>query len=174
MGTFFGLWLSTLLKIPDMLSALLVLIIKIPTLLILAITTDGRYFYFAAALNLFGSCLGPLIRSHLSKIVPKQDLGKIVKHTFVRNFVDFVPSLREMSERGDCKIFVYSSTYHNISCSYIGISKKYVLSVVENSKKNMMNIGSYALICVLGENSPILFLDSFFFFLCAPPKEWGN
>lgn len=76
-GTFFGLWLSTLLKIPDMLSALLVLIIKIPTLLILAITTDGRYFYFAAALNLFGSCLGPLIRSHLSKIVPKQDLGKV-------------------------------------------------------------------------------------------------
>lgn len=76
-GTFFGLWLSTMLKIPDMLTAFLVLLIKIPTLLLCGLTTSGRYFYVAAALNLFGCCLGPLIRSHLSKIVPKQDLGKV-------------------------------------------------------------------------------------------------
>lgn len=75
-GTFFGLWMCTLLKIPDMLSALLVLLIKFPTIVMCALTTQSHYFYVASAINMFGCCLGPLVRSYLSKIVPKQDLGK--------------------------------------------------------------------------------------------------
>uniref|UniRef100_A0A8D9BUR0 Solute carrier family 46 member 3 n=1 Tax=Cacopsylla melanoneura TaxID=428564 RepID=A0A8D9BUR0_9HEMI len=76
-GTFFGLWVSTMIKVPDMLSALLVLIIKMPTLIICAMTTQGHYFYVAATINMFGCCLGPLVRSYLSKIIPKEDLGKV-------------------------------------------------------------------------------------------------
>jgi hypothetical protein len=75
-GTFSGIWLSSLLKIPDMLSALIVLLIKFPTIIICATAKKGHLFYVAAAINFFGCCLGPLIRSQLSKMIPNQDLGK--------------------------------------------------------------------------------------------------
>ncbi|KAI5705051.1 hypothetical protein M8J75_011438 [Diaphorina citri] len=76
-GTFFGIWLSSLLKIPDMLSALIVLLIKFPTIILCATAKEGHLFYVAAAINLFGCCMGPLIRSQLSKMIPNQDLGKV-------------------------------------------------------------------------------------------------
>eukprot|EP00091_Calanus_sinicus_P010733 TRINITY_DN24743_c0_g1_i1.p1 TRINITY_DN24743_c0_g1~~TRINITY_DN24743_c0_g1_i1.p1 ORF type:complete len:160 (-),score=21.19 TRINITY_DN24743_c0_g1_i1:153-632(-) len=70
-------FLSYTLDIPDHIIGVMATMSSFSDLVVTALAQTGRSYIFAACLGLMGSQSSMVIRSLLSKLVPKSDLGKI-------------------------------------------------------------------------------------------------
>lgn len=77
-----GVWLfSSVLKLPDVPMSAFALTSRLARAVICALAPSGLYFYIGSVVGSFTTILGPLTRSQLSKIIPKNDLGKVFAFT---------------------------------------------------------------------------------------------
>lgn len=82
--TMAGVWLISVLKLPEMPVSLASAVFRIIAAIVCAFASSSWYFYVGNVLACPSILIGPLARSQISKLVSPQEVGKCVLVFIVR------------------------------------------------------------------------------------------